>query len=379
MTRLEEDSLSINLRSLDALRGLLATYVLLGHCRWLLWAGNSEWSQHPHSWWSNILAYASASLRFGHEAVIVFFVLSGFFIHLKVSQQLAKSKHFEFNIINFFKRRCYRLIPPYFFALALTVILDLLGRSLYPTLYMGMTGDSMLDQNFQRKEFSVASIVPALLMLPSSLGKDFGTNAPLWSLAYEVDYYLLYPLWLSLRKSGALPAYLAGVGLAILASFFLEESFIRQVLIHYPIWLCGAGLSEILSTRKLPKWIIYTSILVLLIAFAAVQFTIKLSFLILLYALLGSSVVLLVVNLPLLIVKNKIHHFFEQLGLKSYTIYIFHFPMIVFISAWSIEIFKGRPIHGWLAVGGAVLTLLFSHIFFEICERYFLHSRLNLK
>ncbi len=30
-----------NLRALDALRGFLATYVVLGHARWLLWCGNA--------------------------------------------------------------------------------------------------------------------------------------------------------------------------------------------------------------------------------------------------------------------------------------------------------------------------------------------------
>jgi peptidoglycan/LPS O-acetylase OafA/YrhL len=379
MTRSEEESRSLNLRSLDALRGFLATYVLLGHCRWLLWAGNSEWNQQPHSWWSNILAYASASLRFGHEAVIVFFVLSGFFIHLRISQQLAKSQTFQFNILNFFQRRCYRLVPPYLFALALTVILDLVGRSLYPTLYLGMTGDALLDQNFQRKEFSLISVVPALLLLPSSLGKDFGSNAPLWSLAYEIVYYFLYPFWLRLRQLRALPAYLAGLGLPVLASFFLRDGFTHQVMIHYPIWLCGAALAEILSKRKLPERVILISSLVFVIAFVSIQFPVYLPFLIIFHALLGSSAVLLVVSLPLSLLKNKIHLICEQLGIESYTLYISHFPIITLISAWSIETFKSRPIHGWLAVGGAILTLLLSHICFGICEHHFLHSRLKMK
>lgn len=378
MTSLKKESLSLNLRSLDALRGLLATYVLVGHCRWLLWAGNSEWLQHSHFWWSSLLAYASASLRYGHEAVMVFFVLSGFFIHLRVSKQLAKSKTFQFNAINFFQRRCQRLVPPYIFALALTAILDTVGRSLYPTLYSGLTGDPLLDQNFLRKDFSVASIVPALLMLPSSFGRDFGTNGPLWSLAYEVIYYLLYPLWLRVRRLGAWPAYGAGLGVAVLANFFMEPSFLSQVLIHYPIWLSGAAISEILTKRSLPKWGIFASSLFLPIAFSAVQFTRSLPLIILFYALLGSSVVLIVLSLPYSVFQHNIHKFFEAIGIESYSIYIFHFPMVALISAWKIEIFTQRPLHGWLAIIGAFITLLFCHLCFLLCERHFLHSRLKL-
>src|SRR5260221_6199720 len=83
---------SPNLRSLDALRGLLACYVVMGHARWLLWAGFSEWNKRSHHAWTNVLAYASASLRYGHEAVMVFFVLSGFFIHLRTAQRMATGK-----------------------------------------------------------------------------------------------------------------------------------------------------------------------------------------------------------------------------------------------------------------------------------------------
>lgn len=377
MTNLEKKNLFLNLRSLDALRGLLATYVLLGHCRWLLWAGNSDWGQHSHSWWSSFLAYASASLRYGHEAVIIFFVLSGFFIHLRASKQLAKSQTFQFNVINFFQRRCHRLVPPYIFALTLTAILDVAGRSLYPTLYCGLTGDPLLDQSFLKKDFSVASILPAIFMLPSSFGKDFGTNGPLWSLAYEVIYYLLYPLWLSFRRLGALPAYFAGVGFAVLANFFLP-GFVSQVLIHYPIWLSGAAISEILAKKALPRRGILASSLFLLVAFITVHFTLPLSFTILFHALIGSSVVLIAVSLPLSVCKHNIHKMFEAIGIESYTIYIFHFPIVALISAWRVEVFSKRPLHGWLAIGGALITLLFCHLCFLLCERHFLHSRLKL-
>ena len=267
MTKLEnENGQSINLRSLDALRGFLALYVLLGHCRWLLWAGNTEWNLYAHNLWANLIVYASASLRYGHEAVMIFFVLSGFFIHLRISKQLAVNKAFEFNLVSFFRRRCHRLAPPYFFALALTVICDLIGNYFYPTLYQGLTGDPLLDQNFQVKEFSLASIIPALFMLPTSLGKDFGSNDPLWSLAYEVIYYIVYPLWICVRRIGILPAYSLGIGVAIAAGVFSNDSFVSQVLIHYPIWLAGALISEIITKKQtvskivvLSKWLSFYS------------------------------------------------------------------------------------------------------------------------
>ncbi|HBE20255.1 MAG TPA: hypothetical protein DEG17_07860 [Cyanobacteria bacterium UBA11149] len=376
---LGKDKLSPNLRSLDALRGILAVYVLFGHCRWLLWAGNSVWNQQDRPWWSDIIAIGSAGLRYGHEAVMVFFVLSGFFIHLRVSDRLAKRENIQFNFIQFLQRRCYRLIPPYILALILTVSLDLVGRFYYPTLYSGLTGDPLLDDNFVRKEFSLVSVIPALLMLPSSLGKDFGTNGPLWSLAYEVIYYLLYPLWVRLRRVGVFPAYLAGILLAIISSFFIEWNFLRQVLIHYPIWLSGAAMAEILTKMRLPKWSLFINIFFMVIAFTILQLQIPIFLLICSYTILGCSIFLIAASIPQRAIYHKCHKFCESLGKESYTIYICHFPIVSLISAWSIEVLGTRPVHGWLAVGGAVLTLSISHICFCLCERHFLSTRLSLK
>jgi len=369
----------LNLKSLDVLRGVLAVYVLLGHCRWLLWTGNSEWNQGTHHWLSNILASASASLRYGHEAVIVFFVLSGFFIHLRIAKQLSEQNRFKFDISRFFKRRLHRLVPPYIFALILTLIVDSIGHSLYPTLYNAATGDALLDINFMRKGFSLTSVIPALFLLPSSLGKDFGTNGPFWSLGYEFIYYLLYPLWLTVRRFGVWQGYLTGIGVALLAGWCLPPNFIRAILIHYPIWLAGALIAEILMKKQLSKRAVFISYLTISIAFIAINFPLPELFKLFFYLLLGSSTLLIVISLPIVFFRHPLHKFFEFLGIESYTIYICHFPLITFVSAWTIEKFGTRPMHGWLAIITAIITLLVCHLFFLLCERNFMHSRLKVE
>ncbi len=202
---------NLNLRALDVLRGLLAVYVVFGHARWLLWAGHSAWLQSPHSFWEIPLAYGSTLLRFGHEAVMVFFVLSGFFIHLRFAEQAAASKSSTFSAGAFYQRRWHRLAMPYFAVLVVTLVLDAIGREWFPRLYLAQTGDALLDMNFARKDFSAAAVMPAIFCLPSSWGKDFGSNGPLWSLGYEVVYYAVYPMWLWLRHKGVLPAVAGGL------------------------------------------------------------------------------------------------------------------------------------------------------------------------
>jgi peptidoglycan/LPS O-acetylase OafA/YrhL len=183
----------INLGRLDALRGLLATYVLAGHCRWLLWEGHAAWLAHAHSMWEVPIAYASALLRFGHEAVMVFFALSGFFIHLRFAQGNYHGRPISVNPRDFYRRRFHRLCAPYLFALMITVVCDAFGWRWFPRLYESSSANLLLDQSFFHKGYSWRSIVPAMMFLPSSLAYDFGSNGPLWSLSYEVVYYALYP------------------------------------------------------------------------------------------------------------------------------------------------------------------------------------------
>src|SRR5262245_6559353 len=72
-----------SLAVLDGLRGLAAAYVMVGHARWLLWEGYAKgYALHPsdYSFFQKGLVYFFAFFKFGEEAVLFFFVLSGFVI-----------------------------------------------------------------------------------------------------------------------------------------------------------------------------------------------------------------------------------------------------------------------------------------------------------
>lgn len=368
-----------NLRSLDALRGLLACYVVLGHARWLLWAGFSEWSTQTHALWANVIAYAAASLRYGHEAVMVFFVLSGFFIHLRIAQRMAENKAPAMNTTDYARRRIHRLLVPYLFALGLTLLCDLVGRAYFPELYQATTGDSLLDANFARKDFSWVAVAPACAGLPGALGKDFGSNGPLWSLAYEVVYYALYPLWLQARRISPWLAY-ALIPLGCTGALFLPGgSWVASVAIHYPIWLAGAGLAEWMTLRRAapgPGFATGMYGLVGLVGpLVARQFPLLQ---IALSVLLGTTIVWLFAKLPATWTSRWWHRLSEYFGRRGYTIYICHFPILTLLAAATIHLYGKRPLSGWLAATGALITLGVCCLAFEVCERHFLHGRIRL-
>lgn len=369
---------SLNFKSLDMLRGVLIVYIVAGHCCWLLWAPENELHHLPSPLLSSLLPFVYGLLSYPMTAAMVFFTLSGFFIHLRVSKQLARHHIFHFSTSAFIKNRCHRLLPPYFFALLVTVIIDGAGNLLFPTLYNGATSDPFINKQFNNCVFSFTSIVSAVFLVPSSAGKSFGSNGALWFIAFQTIYYLLYPLWVNLRRIGALPAYASGFALAVGAYFFFPPSFIRNVLMFYPLWLSGALLAEIVVRKPLPGWLYPLSSLSALVTVIILS-AFDLRFSVPVLTILGISVVLTVLTLPAKICSYRLHRFFEMLGKQSYSIFLCHFPAVTFISAWIFEELGGRPVEGYFMVGGVASTLLFGRLCFSLCEGHFLHPRLTVE
>ena len=359
------------------LRGLLAVYVVLGHSRWLLWAGHAEWSKQTHAVWEVPLAYASASLRFGNEAVMVFFVLSGFFIHLPAAERLFQGATVALSTTRFYRRRAHRLVAPYLFALVVTAVCDWIGWTWFPRLYSGKAGDALLDQTFTRAGYVWQSILPALALLPSSLGRDFGSNGPLWSLSYEVVYYAVYPAWLAVRTRHSKCAF-GLVPLLCMVWALLPRQFAPlAALFYYPVWLAGAALAEWLIGRQpnthalKPALLVFSAGMVLHLLSHSIILTVCAA------TMFGSAVVGGFCALPDCVSQSKIGAAAEQLGIRSYTLYIVHFPFLALMAAWLIQTRGRRPLAGWFAMIGGLSTLAAGVLCFAACERHFLHQRLG--
>src|ERR1041384_8491534 len=99
------------LRSVDALRGIAAMGVVLYH------AIDKSDKVLP----ANSLRYPMKFIQlvssFGYIGVFLFFVISGFCIHLQWARSKAAGVEPEIRFIPFWKRRIRRLYPPYLIAL----------------------------------------------------------------------------------------------------------------------------------------------------------------------------------------------------------------------------------------------------------------------
>jgi peptidoglycan/LPS O-acetylase OafA/YrhL len=173
---------------LDCIRGLAALSVLFYHVRYRFFLDYAEVVD------PNVVAklyYACTS--FGHDAVMVFFVLSGFFISSSIRRDVLLNR---WSWSRYASNRLIRLYVVLLPALGLTLFWDSLGMRWAGThaIYSG------LAQQWTHDFFNVSErLLPSvflgnLFFLQTIYVPPLGSNDPLWSLAYEFWYYLLFPL-----------------------------------------------------------------------------------------------------------------------------------------------------------------------------------------
>ena len=151
---------------------------------------------------------------YGHASVIVFFVLSGFVISYVADN---KEKHW----VDFAASRLSRIYSVVVPALVLTLVLDGVGRRLYPELY-----DYPYDLLAVRLPASFLMLNEVWFVSITSL-----SNVPFWSITYEAWYYVLFALVTFLPARQGLWA--AALLLVLLGP---------KVLLLLPVWAAGVVL-----------------------------------------------------------------------------------------------------------------------------------------
>lgn len=175
----------IRLDYLDGLRGIAAFYVTLSHAYTMAAFGDDKVSIPL----SAVFLRAARWLTYGHYAVGVFIVLSGFCLMLPVAN--SQNRMLKDGLRGFAKRRAKRILPPYYIALAFAIGIVLVQSVRHP-------GSGI-------EETSAGNIISHLLLV-QNLSSNFSSllDGPLWSVAWEWQIYFLFalvllPLW---RRSG---------------------------------------------------------------------------------------------------------------------------------------------------------------------------------
>ncbi len=182
---------TVHLSYLDSLRALAALYVALFHIG--MWRRFQRFDIEFLNW---------LPLSYGHYAVDVFIVLSGFCLTISVARRRGSLQPWK----EYITRRAKRILPPYYAA----IVVSLLVLGFREAADFGSRGD------YLTLPVTPANLAAHLLLIHNWSNQwIFKINGPLWSIAVEWQLYFFYPIlavWIYRKGTMlvAIPAVLAG-------------------------------------------------------------------------------------------------------------------------------------------------------------------------
>jgi len=190
-------------KKLDGLRAICALTVALGHVFYFRFfsAGGTAYNY----------------IQFSREAVLIFFIISGYVIGLHHIQTPFNYN----NAVIYFKKRLVRLYPIYLLALIISFAI------IFP---VGFSLHQFIGHLFFTQEFLV---------------KTVSTNQALWSLSYEAVYYILFlGLWITNKHNIYICLFLS-VAISIYVIFSGHDiAIFGSVLIGWIFWMAGLYISQ---------------------------------------------------------------------------------------------------------------------------------------
>lgn len=348
--------------TLDCLRWIAAGMVVVSHARNMVFAGWSTLADDQHT---AVKAAFYLFTAFGHQAVIVFFVLSGFLVGGSVVNDLRRQRFsFARYLVNRVSRLYVVLVP----ALLLGWCCDLIGSNWFNAqgVYTHAWPQLLWSMDYPVVERLSAGIAVAnLFNLQTIFAPTFGSNGPLWSLANEFWYYILFPLclapfmrWHSWGVRGALVLIAAAVVVLIHP----------DILIYGAVWALGVGIRFL--PRPLVPWTWASALLALVMVVISARLPHWRDGI----ELLADGLLALAIGNLLL---TLMHHARPDVGLAggrlhavladfSYSLYLLHFPLLVLLCAASQSWFGiglSMTPSGWLpfAFMALVVVLMYAY------------------
>ncbi|HEX8174664.1 MAG TPA: acyltransferase [Pyrinomonadaceae bacterium] len=365
--------------SIDVLRGCAALGVLLSHSfphELTYLASQAPW-----------FGYLGAVLSRGTLGVPLFFVISGFCIHLRWADRYGRTGQVKLDYVAFWKRRIYRLYPPYFivlcFCMLMVVVAYLFGRAnYYPEPRLQWIGIDFVAHVFMLHGFH-----PWL---------DFGgNNPPMWTLAREEYFYVMYFGLLAWRRTWGLISTTVGVlvlGLTfpVVMRLFVPDgspywnTIYTSALVLWIQWVLGmVAVESYYGVIKLPRWC--RAAWMVPVWFIAGEIS-RIYIPVLSVIFWGMTFFTL---LNFCVDSEKIHHWashkitvwLANVGLFSYSIYLIHYPVHMLIRETSSVI--ARPPNVWIALIVMALKIVVgfyvAKLFFNLVERRFLNKPVRFR
>jgi peptidoglycan/LPS O-acetylase OafA/YrhL len=222
-----KDTFALHLTFIDGMRGFAALYVVLHHA-----------AQGANLNDTTPVFYL---LTQGETMVAVFIAISGFCLMLPVTRNGLSFRGGE---KFFYWKRAHRILPPYFVALGLGILAEVLSQPMgarltylvHPLTLLALLSHLFLFNNW------ISSV-------------SYAFNGPLWSVAVECQIYLVFPLMIMAWKRFGVVRTLLGI--FVLAHLLLYVSGHRGSINYYFIFALGMASAEVATHsrgRQLLPW-----------------------------------------------------------------------------------------------------------------------------
>ena len=157
----------------------------------------------------------------GYQAVMVFFVLSGYFISSTVLKSINENR---WSWSDYLSKRIVRLWVVLLPCLILTLV--------WAKLQLYFFGGEQEISNY----LNITTFFGNLFFLQGILVDPYGLNGPLWSLSYEFWYYILFPCLMLIIFSGKFKSKIFYFLIFLVLSIFLGQ----KIMSYFLIWSLGA-------------------------------------------------------------------------------------------------------------------------------------------
>lgn len=304
----------------------------------------------------------------GFVGVDVFFVISGYLITRLIWREIQQGR---FSIVKFYERRARRILPALFVVMALSTF----------AAYRLFMNDDLRD--FSSSLAATAAFLANFHFLESI--NYFAAPAevkPLlhtWSLAIEEQFYIVFPLiLLGLWRfnQGRIVHVLMGVFLLSFvvstwmvgrdpnAAFYLPQSRAWELLLGC---LLALGVLPTIRNEHVSAGISAAGLaLILLAVFAFDQSTPFPGLAALLPCLGAAAIIWSAEERSNLVARLLSMRVFVGIGLISYSLYLWHWPLIVFAKYYLV-----RPLLAWESLAVVIVSFLLAWLSWRYVEQPF--------
>lgn len=304
----------------------------------------------------------------GHEAVVIFFVISGFLVGGSTLQRWQQRGPDLRTYASARASRIYTTLVP---ALIVGIALDSAGLRWFNAsgIYTTMPEPPIATITYViASAMNLPAFLGNLFMMQGVLTQTLGSNGPLWSLACEWWYYCVFALGayaLTSAKGHRLGWAAAACALAVLLPF--------SVMLWGIVWLIGVlTFRWVRSGAWRPHPLVGFALFAL--ALAASRLTHGMSAIEShLFAAFARDFVLGLAYATALASASRLAHglpfaaWHRQLAEFSYTTYLFHFPALLLICAAAAQSFglhfAQRPDARGVALLLAVIALVYAYCY----------------